>query len=63
MELLTSLNWLLLLDVAAKVVAGASMIVWAFAKLTPNTKDDKVATWLDKALGLLSKLALNPAKK
>jgi hypothetical protein len=55
-------NWMTLVGVAGTVVMGASMMVKAVAPFTKTVKDDRLAAALDKALGWLNKLALNPKK-
>jgi hypothetical protein len=61
LSLLTSIDWLVVIDVATKVVAGASMMALAVAKLYP--KAGKLAGWLEKAHVWLGKLGLNSQLK
>lgn len=55
-------NWTQCLMVIGGVISGASVAVKVIAPLTKWTGDDKVAALLDRALGLLDKLALNPKR-
>lgn len=64
------MNWLiehwddLLLVWAPQVIAGASALLWAIAKITPSDTDNKVAGYLDKAAEWLAKIPLVlPVKK
>lgn len=52
-------NWLTLLNIAAGLIAAASVALKLLAPKTENKTDDKIAGWLDKLVGLLSKLSLN----
>lgn len=55
-------NWQECLMVIGGVISGASVAVKVIAPLTKWTGDDKAAALLDRALGLLNKLALNPKR-
>ena len=57
-----AMNWRDLLSVAAEVVAGASVMLLAIARMTKNKKDDEVAGWVVKVKSLLEKVALNVKK-
>lgn len=48
------------LQVAVAVIAASSVFAAAIAKLTKNTKDDKVAAILVKIHDFLAKLGLHP---
>jgi len=58
LEFFLSVDWLAVLDAAAKVIAAASAATWALAKFFPTL--GKAAGWLDKAFAFLGKVALNP---
>lgn len=57
-------NWKdVLLVHGPQVVAAASLLLWAIAKMTPSKADDAAATWFDKwVLGALKLLSLAPKK-
>jgi hypothetical protein len=55
-------HWLVIVETGLMVVGGASVMVHAVAKLTPNKKDDAVAGLLDRVQGWLGRIALNPKK-
>ena len=42
-------NW----DIVGAVATGLLAVFWVIAKATKNTTDDKVATWLQRALGAI----------
>lgn len=52
----TVLHWL---SVAGNVLAAASALAWAIARLTKSQTDDRVAGWLDKLHDLLAGLGLH----
>ena len=54
------MNWMLYLEIASQVVAGASVMVLALSKVAP--KLGKVGAFLQKLLPLLNKIALNPGR-
>jgi hypothetical protein len=56
-------NWMTVVGVAGTVVMGASIIVKALAPYTATKKDDEAAVWLDKVVGWLNKIAINPPRK
>lgn len=56
-------NWMMVAGVLGSIVMGASIIVKAIAPHTATNRDDRVASWLDKVHGWLSKIALNPPTK
>lgn len=55
-------NWQTILLVLTSIVTGASIIVRAISPYTSTTKDDDVATFLDRVHDWLNKLALNPPR-
>lgn len=53
------MDWMKVIEIAAYIVAGASVIAAGVAPLTETKWDDKAAGLLSKAKKLLDMLALN----
>jgi hypothetical protein len=52
-------NWVTIVVTVLTIIGAASVAVKAIAPFTSTKADDKVASFLDKVHGWLSRLALN----